>query len=72
MTKIVTSYTSNLQIIVGHTTHRQIETRYNGKVIVVDANMKSGAMGEVLFWETGKFSRGNILGEKFSLETKIK
>jgi hypothetical protein len=57
-------------IIVGHTTHRQIETRYNGKVIVVDANMKSGAMGEILFWKTGKFYRGNILGKKLSLENK--
>lgn len=57
-------------IIVGHTTHRQIETRYNGKVIVVDANMKSGAMGEILFWETGKFYRGNMLGKKLSLEIK--
>jgi len=57
-------------IIVGHTTHRQIETRYNGKVIVVDANMKSGAMGEILFWEIGKFSRGTILGEKLPLITK--
>lgn len=57
-------------IIVGHTTHRQIETRYNGKVIVVDANMKSGAMGEILFWETGKFYRGNISGKKLPLITK--
>ncbi len=57
-------------IIVGHTTHRQIETRYNGKVIVVDANMKSGAMGEILFWKTGKFYRGNILGKKLPLTTK--
>ena len=57
-------------IIVGHTTHRQIETRYNGKVIVVDANMKSGAMGEILFWEAGKFYRGNISGKKPPLITK--
>jgi hypothetical protein len=57
-------------IIVGHTTHRQIETRYNGKVIVVDANMKSGAMGEILFWETGKFYRGTILGKNIPLEIK--
>ena len=57
-------------IIVGHTTHRQIETRYNGKVIVVDANMKSGAMGEILFWAAGKFYRGNMSGEKLPLAIK--
>ena len=44
--------------------------KYNGKVIVVDANMKSGAMGEILFWETGAFFRGNILGKKLPLTTK--
>jgi len=64
------SYFKATNIIVGHTTHRQIETRYNGKVIVVDANMKSGAMGEILFWETGKFYRGNILGQQLLLSTK--
>lgn len=57
-------------IIVGHTTHRQIETRYNGKVIVVDANMKSGTMGEVLFWDTGKFFRGNLSGKRVQLLIK--
>lgn len=64
------TYFKATNIIVGHTTHRQIETRYNGKVIVVDANMKSGAMGEILFWETGKFYRGNILGQQLPLITK--
>jgi len=59
-------------IIVGHTTHRQIETRYQGKVIVVDANMKSGAMGEVLFWESGEFFRGNMSGKRDPLTIKEK
>lgn len=59
-------------IIVGHTTHRQIETRYNGKVIVIDANMKSGEMGEVLLWENGKFTRGTLSGKKLSLTLEKK
>ena len=57
-------------IVVGHTTHRKIETRYNGKVIVIDANMKSGGTGEILLWESGKFTRGTLEGKKISLEIK--
>ncbi|MEP0266378.1 ankyrin repeat domain-containing protein [Dokdonia sp.] len=55
-------------IIVGHTTHRHIETRYNGKVIVIDANMKSGEMAEILLWQPDTFTRGNLAGEKLTLE----
>ncbi len=54
-------------IIVGHTTHRQIETRYQGKVIVIDANMKSGKMGEILLWQSGEFTRGTLSGEKLPM-----
>ena len=57
-------------IVVGHTTHRQIETRYKGKVIVIDANMKSGNAGEILFWESGEFVRGNLTGKKLALAKK--
>lgn len=49
-------------IIVGHTTHRHIESRYNGKVIVIDANMKSGEMAEILRWESNTFTNGNLEG----------
>ena len=55
-------------IVVGHTTHRQIETRYDGKVIVIDANMKSGSAGEILFWQSGDFVRGTLTGEKLELD----
>jgi hypothetical protein len=54
-------------IVVGHTTHKQIEMHYNGRVIVIDANMKSGTMGELLLWQNGTFSRGNLLGEELPL-----
>ncbi len=55
-------------IVVGHTTHRHIESRYNGKVIVIDANMKSGEMAEILLWESDTFIRGNLTGEKLQLK----
>ncbi|WP_162182440.1 ankyrin repeat domain-containing protein [Lacinutrix jangbogonensis] len=54
-------------IVVGHTTHKQIEMHYGGSVIVIDANMKSGTMAEILFWENEVFSRGNLLGEQLPL-----
>ncbi|MDY8135906.1 ankyrin repeat domain-containing protein [Aquimarina sp. 2201CG5-10] len=54
-------------IIVGHTTHREIETRYKGKVIVIDANMKSGESGELLLWRSGEFIRGTLSGKKSPL-----
>ena len=57
-------------IVVGHTTHRQIEMHYDGKVIVIDANMKSGNAGEILFWESGEFVRGTLTGEKLELDIK--
>lgn len=55
-------------IVVGHTTHRQIESSYEGKVIVVDANMKSGAMGEMLLWNKGKFYRRTLSGKQLLLQ----
>jgi hypothetical protein len=57
-------------IVVGHTTHRQIEMHYDGRVIVIDANMKSGNAGEILFWESGEFVRGTLTGEKLELDIK--
>lgn len=54
-------------IVVGHTTQRHIETRYQGKVIAIDANMKSGKTGELLLWESGKFTRATLSGEKLPL-----
>ncbi len=55
-------------IVVGHTTHKEIEMHYDGKVIVIDANMKSGTMGEILLWQDGVFTRGNLLGEELPLK----
>ena len=56
-------------IVVGHTTHKEIEMHYDGSVIVIDANMKSGAMGEILFWEKGVFVRGDLSGKELLLKS---
>ncbi|MFT4847537.1 MAG: hypothetical protein ACI83B_000056 [Sediminicola sp.] len=58
-------------IVVGHTTHKQIEMHYDGRVIVIDANMKSGTMGEILLWQNGAFTRGNLLGEELLLNNNV-
>ncbi len=57
-------------IVVGHTTHKQIESHYGGKIIVIDANMKSGSMGEILLWQNGEFVRGTLSGKKLALNKK--
>ena len=43
---------------------------FNNYVYVEDenANMKSGEMGEILLWESGKFMRGMLSGEKLPLD----
>ena len=56
-------------IVVGHTTHKQIEMHYDGKVIVIDANMKSGTMGEMLLWKKGVFVRRDLSGKELLLKS---
>ena len=55
-------------IVVGHTTHKQIEMHYDGRVIVIDANMKSGTMGEMLLWKKGVFVRRDLSGKELLLK----
>lgn len=48
------------RIIVGHTTLATIRSHYQGKVISIDADMKSGKGGEVLRFEEGVWWRGDL------------
>ncbi len=59
-------------IIVGHTSQKQIETRYQGRVIAIDSSIKKGEYGEILFIESAKNKddviwRGTLDGKKLSL-----
>ena len=59
-------------IIVGHTSQKQIETRYQGRVIAIDSSIKKGKYGEILFIESAKNKddvmwRGSLDGKKLSL-----
>jgi len=60
-------------IIVGHTSQKQIETRYQGRVIAIDSSIKKGEYGEILFIESVKDKedvmwRGSLAGEKLKLK----
>lgn len=50
-------------LIVGHTSQKQIETRYQGRVIAIDSSIKRGNYGEILFIEKDKKWRGSLSGK---------
>jgi len=60
-------------LIVGHTSQKQIETRYQGRVIAIDSSIKRGEYGEILFidnsftaskkGETSEKWRGTLQGK---------
>lgn len=54
-------------LIVGHTSQKQIETRYQGRVIAIDSSIKRGNYGEILFIENGKMWRGSLNGKVLPL-----
>jgi hypothetical protein len=54
-------------LVVGHTSQKIIETRYDGKVIAIDASMKKGQYGEVLLSLSGSLFRGTLSGKRLSL-----
>ena len=54
-------------LIVGHTSQKQIESRYQGKVIAIDSSIKEGNYGEILFIEQGKKWRGSLSGKVLPL-----
>jgi hypothetical protein len=63
-------------LIVGHTSQKQIETRYQGRVIAIDSSIKRGEYGEILFIDgsgaanakVSKKWRGSLLGEVLPLD----
>ena len=55
------------RIVVGHTTGPMIHTRLDGKVVAIDGNIKSGKNGEILLFEAGIWTRGNLAGERLEL-----
>lgn len=56
------------RIVVGHTSQTIIGTRYQGKVVAIDASIKKGRYGEVLFIQGSKIWRGSLSGEVMLLK----
>lgn len=54
-------------IVVGHTSQKQVETRFKGRVIAIDSSIKRGEYGELLLIENNKKWRGTLSGEKIPL-----
>lgn len=55
------------RIVVGHTTNDTIVSLYGGRVIGIDADLKSGAPGELLLWEHNRLQRGLADGSRKDL-----
>ena len=57
------------RIVVGHTSHKQVGSYFDGRVIGVDSSIKNGENGELLWIERGKASRGTLSGKRLPLQT---
>jgi hypothetical protein len=55
------------RIVVGHTSQKQIVSRYEGRVIGIDASMKRGLNGELLLIKGNKTWRGSLSGDALPL-----
>lgn len=54
-------------LVVGHTSMKTIETRYQGKVIAIDSSIKRGQYGEILLVNGNKKWRGSLSGKRLAL-----
>lgn len=54
-------------LVVGHTSQKQVETRYQGRVIAIDSSIKNGEYGELLLIDGNNKWRGTLSGEKIPL-----
>ena len=56
------------QIIVGHTSQKEVMQLFNNKVFVVDSSIKNGKYGEILIIKKGEFTRKTMQGSKASFQ----
>jgi hypothetical protein len=63
----VLNYMQVKRIVVGHTTMSSVLSHYQGKVISIDSDIKSGKVGEILLFEKGQWLRGNLQGERLAI-----
>ncbi|MEP0350680.1 MAG: metallophosphoesterase [Reichenbachiella sp.] len=53
-------------IVVGHTSMESVMSHYDGLIYSVDSSIKKGKYGEILFWENGRFFKGQLDGNRIS------
>jgi hypothetical protein len=54
-------------IVVGHTTHRDIQSKFNNKILGVDAGIGAEQPGGMLIYKNGIFYKGYITGNRIKL-----
>lgn len=55
------------RVVVGHTSHKQIGSYLDGRVIGIDSSIKNGEYGELLLIERGRMQRATPEGERLPL-----
>lgn len=63
----VLSYLEVNKIIIGHTSHKEIVSLFDGRILGIDSSIKNGKNGEVLIFENGKYYRGQVGGKRVRL-----
>lgn len=56
------------RVVVGHTSQRNVQSRFDGLVLAIDSSIKEGESGELLFREDGVLSRGLLDGSRVPVE----
>jgi len=67
MNKILRTLKSK-HMVVGHTTHRTIQSLFDNKLLAIDSSIQFGGYGEVLLIENGQFFRGTRDGQKIEIK----
>jgi len=52
------------RIVVGHSTHKEIQSLFNGKVLGIDAGIGYDQPGEMLIYKEGCFYKGSLSGRR--------
>ncbi len=55
-------------LVVGHTSQKQVKTRYQGRVIAIDSSIKNAEYGEVLLIQGKEKWRGTLSGNRITLK----
>jgi len=54
-------------IVVGHTTHKELQALFNNKILGIDAGIMYGQPGVMLIYKEGSFYKGTISGKREKL-----